>query len=63
MKEDKLIGLLRDVKFYKKEKFVIPTPEGGEDEQTYIGRCVSAIYDEYPVEGQAYAICKAKWDE
>ena len=46
-----------------KEKFVIPSPEGGQDEQTFIGRCISAIADEYPEEGQPYAICKGKWDE
>jgi hypothetical protein len=24
-----------------KEKFIIPTPESGEEEQTYISRCIS----------------------
>jgi len=46
-----------------KQDFVIPTPEGGESEQDYIGRCISAIAKEYDVEGQAYAVCKGKWDE
>jgi hypothetical protein len=46
-----------------KEKFVIPTPDGGESEQDYIGRCISAIGKEYDVEGQAYAVCKGKYDE
>jgi hypothetical protein len=46
-----------------KEKFVIPTPDGGEEEQTYISRCISDISAEYDAEGQAYAVCKAKWDE
>ena len=46
----------------KKEGFPIPSPEG-EDEAKYISRCISAIVDEYPAEGQAYAVCKAKWDE
>jgi|688.fasta_scaffold752477_2 hypothetical protein len=45
-----------------KEGFPIPSPSG-EDEQEYIGKCISAIKDEYPEEGQAYAICKGKWDE
>ncbi len=46
----------------KKEGFPIPSPEG-EDEDKYISRCISAIADEYPAEGQAYAVCKSKWDE
>jgi len=46
----------------KKEGFPIPSPEG-EDEDKYISRCISAIVDEYPEEGQAYAVCKSKWDE
>ena len=46
-----------------KEKFVIPGPSGDEDEQTYISRCISDISSEYDAEGQAYAVCKAKWDE
>ena len=46
-----------------KENFVIPSPNGGEDEQTYIGRCISDIGSEYDQEGQAYAVCKGKWDE
>jgi hypothetical protein len=46
-----------------KENFVIPSPEDGEDENTYISRCVSDIAAEYDQEGQAYAVCKGKWDE
>jgi hypothetical protein len=45
-----------------KEGFPIPSPSD-EDEDKYIGRCISAIVDEYPEEGQAYAVCKSKWDE
>jgi hypothetical protein len=45
-----------------KEKFVIPSPESGEDEQKYISRCISDISAEYDQEGQAYAVCKGKWD-
>ena len=47
----------------KSEDFVIPSPEGGEDEPTYISRCISDISGEYDQEGQAYAVCKGKWDE
>jgi hypothetical protein len=43
-----------------KEKFVIPTPEGDEDEQTYISRCISKIIDEYGQE-QAAGICYSQW--
>lgn len=46
-----------------KQKFVIPSPSGNEDENTYISRCISEIGSEYDVEGQAYAVCKGKWDE
>lgn len=46
----------------KKDGFPIPSPDG-EDEQTYISRCISEISAEYNEEGQAYAICKGKWDE
>lgn len=49
--------------YIKKAEFVIPGPEGGEDENTYISRCISEISAEYNQEGQAYAICKGKWDE
>ena len=45
-----------------KEGFPIPSVDG-EDEDKYISRCISAIVDEYPAEGQAYAVCKAKYDE
>ena len=45
-----------------KDGFPIPSPSG-EDEQTYISNCISQIIDEYPEEGQAYAICKAEWDK
>lgn len=46
-----------------KEGFPIPSPSGDEDEQKYISRCISEIGSEYDAEGQAYAVCKAKWDE
>jgi len=44
-----------------KEKFIIPTPEKGEDEQTYISRCISSIVDEYGQE-QASGICYSQWE-
>ena len=44
-----------------KEKFVIPSPEGGEDQQTYISRCISSIVDEYGQE-QASGICYSQWE-
>jgi hypothetical protein len=46
-----------------KEGFPIPSPSSDEDEQKYISRCISEIGSEYDAEGQAYAVCKAKWDE
>ena len=45
-----------------KEGFPIPSPSGGEDEQTFISRCISEIIDEYGQE-QAAAICYSKWKE
>lgn len=46
----------------KKEGFPIPSPKEDDEEQMYIGRCISSISDEYDND-QAYAICKSKWDE
>ena len=45
-----------------KEKFVIPEPSEGEDEQTYISRCISSIVDEYGQE-QASGICYGQWEK
>lgn len=45
-----------------KESFVIPEPEGNEDEQAFVSRCIAAIYDEYGQE-QSAAICYSKWRE
>jgi hypothetical protein len=42
--------------------FIIPTPESGEDEQTFISRCISAVIDEYGQE-QAAAICYGQWEQ
>jgi hypothetical protein len=44
-----------------KEKFVIPSPESGEDKDAYISRCVSSIIDEYGQE-QSLGICYSQWD-
>jgi hypothetical protein len=40
----------------------IPNKESGEREEDYIGRCISAISEEYPQE-QALAICYGKFRE
>ena len=45
-----------------KEGFPIPSPDFGEDEEKYMNRCISSIFDEYDTD-QAYAICKGKYDE
>jgi hypothetical protein len=44
-----------------KEGFPIPSPEG-EDEQTFISRCISKLIDEYGQE-QAAAICYGQWEK
>lgn len=41
----------------------IPKPQGGEQEDKYISRCISEIGNEYDVEGQAYAVCKSTYDK
>jgi hypothetical protein len=46
-----------------KEGFPIPSPTGDEDEEKYISRCIGEIIGEYSEDGQAYAVCKSKWDE
>lgn len=47
----------------KKEEFVIPTPDGGEAEDAYISRCMSAIAGEYDTQEQALAVCYAQLDK
>lgn len=42
------------------EKFVIPQPEAGEDENKYISRCMGEIGSEYDTQEQALAICYAQ---
>jgi hypothetical protein len=46
-----------------KEGFPIPSPDKGEDEQTYIARCNKELYDEYPDDAQRNAICYSKWEK
>ena len=41
----------------------IPKPQGGEQEDKYISRCISGVVGEYDVEGQAYAVCKSTYDK
>ena len=43
------------------EKFIIPVPEKGEEQDKYISRCISSIIDEYGQE-QASGICYSQWD-
>ena len=45
------------------QEFVIPKPEGSEDEQTFIGRCMSDLKTDFPDQKQRYAVCKKTWDE
>ena len=43
------------------EKFIIPIPESGEEQDKYISRCISSIIDEYGQE-QASGICYSQWE-
>ena len=43
------------------EKFIIPVPESGEEQDKYISRCISSIIDEYGQE-QALGICYSTWE-
>lgn len=45
----------------KKEGFPVPSPNADEDENTFISRCNSELYDEYPDDAQRNAICYSKW--
>lgn len=45
----------------KKEGFPIPSPEGGEDEQAFISRCMSNLNEEFPDQSQRAAICYKAW--
>lgn len=44
-----------------KEGFPIPSPSGGEDENTFISRCMSELNDEFPDESQRAAVCYKSW--
>lgn len=44
-----------------KQEFVIPTPEGGEDENTFISRCMGELNAEFPDESQRAAVCYKSW--
>jgi hypothetical protein len=55
---------LRKIRFEldkARQKFVIPSPESGEEKDAYISRCISAIIDEYGQE-QSAGICYGQWD-
>jgi hypothetical protein len=45
-----------------KEGFPVPSPNGDEDEDTFIGRCMKEIGGEYEQE-QALAICYKKYED
>ena len=38
------------------------TPRKSENEEEFIGRCMSEEKDSFPDETQRYAVCKSKWD-
>lgn len=61
-RKEKLQRLI-DIRFGKKENFVIPTPDGGEAEDAYISRCMAAIGGEYDTQEQALAVCYAQLDK
>lgn len=46
-----------------KQEFVIPAPESGEDEQSYISRCMKAIGSEYDTQEQALAVCYSQLEK
>lgn len=37
-------------------------PTSGENEQEFIGRCMSEEKESFPDLAQRYAVCKSKWD-
>ena len=43
------------------EKFIIPVPEKGEEQNKYISRCISSIIDEYGND-VALGICYSQWE-
>lgn len=53
--------IVKNVLNPKKNEFIIPTPESGEEEDKYISRCIAAIIDEYGQE-KASGICYSQWE-
>jgi hypothetical protein len=43
----------------------IPKPEADETKDEFIARCLAnpTMVNEYPDNGQRYAVCEASWDE
>jgi hypothetical protein len=37
-------------------------PTSSENEEQFIGRCMSEENESFPDESQRYAVCKSKWD-
>ena len=35
----------------------LPSPDGGESQSTFMGRCMSALKDEFPDNTQRIAVC------
>jgi len=58
----KVCGAIKAM-YGSKEAFVIPSPESGEDEQSYIGRCMKEIGSEYDSQEQALAVCYAQLEK
>jgi hypothetical protein len=52
-----------EMKKVVKEGFPIPSPEGGEDENTFISRCMGELNTEFPDESQRAAVCYKSWRE
>jgi len=46
---------------FNKEQFV--TPNAGEEEAEFIGRCMSALDSEFPDENQRLAVCYSYWED
>lgn len=54
------VPIKEEMKKIVKEGFPVPSPEAGEKESDFMGRCMSAISGEYP-QDQAVAICLDTW--
>jgi len=50
-----------EMKKVVKEGFPIPSPSGDEDENKFISRCNSELYEEFPDDSQRNAICYKSW--